>query len=90
MNCSISWIWPGIEADRGLVEDEDLGIVDERLREPDALAEALREVAEQAARHRRSRPQVASTRSIAPSMSPRASRAAWPRTEGTATTVMSL
>ena len=49
MNAQISRIWPRVEADGRLVEDQHLGLVDERLREPDALAKALREVAEQAA-----------------------------------------
>jgi hypothetical protein len=39
---------PRIEAVRGLVEDEHLGVVDERLREPDPLAVALRQMAEHA------------------------------------------
>ena len=37
---------PRVEADRRLVEDEDLRLVDERAREADALPVALREVAD--------------------------------------------
>src|SRR5206468_4841218 len=40
-----------VEADRGLVEDEHGRIVDERLRETDALAEALRAMSEEAIAH---------------------------------------
>ena len=38
-----------VEAARRLVEDEDVGIVQHRLREADALPEALRQLADQLA-----------------------------------------
>ena len=41
---------PRVEAVGGLVEDQHLGLVDERLGESDALAVALGEVPEQATR----------------------------------------
>jgi hypothetical protein len=37
-------IWRGSRPIVGLVEHQDLGVVDQRLREPDALAEALRKM----------------------------------------------
>ena len=40
-----------VEAGRRLVEDEHVGVVDERLREADALPVALRQLAAQAVRH---------------------------------------
>ncbi len=48
---------PRVEADGRLVEDQHRGLVDERLGQADALPEALREVAEQAAASPRSSPQ---------------------------------
>ena len=41
----------GVETDRRLVEDQDLGISEERLCEADALAVALGELSHQTARH---------------------------------------
>ena len=53
MSGSISRIWPRVEPDGGLVEDQHRGLVDERLRQADALAIALGEVPEQAPGDRR-------------------------------------
>ncbi len=40
-----------IEAARGLVEDQDVGIVDQRLRQADPLAVAMAQIAHQASTH---------------------------------------
>ena len=47
MSARTSRIWFGIEAGGGLVEDEERRLGDERVGEPDALAVALREVADE-------------------------------------------
>ena len=41
----------GVQADGGFVEDEQVGVADECLRQADALAVALREIADQLALH---------------------------------------
>jgi hypothetical protein len=43
----------GVEAAGGLVEDQHVGVVDDGLRQADALAEALGELADQLVRGRR-------------------------------------
>ena len=47
----VSMICFGIEAGRRLVEDQHVGVVDERLRQADALPVALRELAAVAVGH---------------------------------------